>query len=307
MDTDEDVRERIDRSFGDGPAPAPVTDLLGHGHRALARRRLTVAAAAAAAVVGVVGGGAALAGGTGDDARAPQVATSATPTPPTPSASPGATQAARPTDDEIAQALRRPLAGYDDPGRLTIDPAAKVLTRIDDPYRGGTIDRSVALELSFRGATYWIAQYHVKDGSSGGTADYGGDQDERFEQWVQEQNPGEDVGSSVGPDVWPGTVDADLVRFSGGGSERLVATSGARIVAQRPHVSVGQSFEGPGDRTAAAEVVSADGIHLYVLARSFDGKPGQYIYVTKQQGGRDLAGFLELARHRYASGGGGLL
>jgi len=35
LDTDEDVRERIERSFGEGPAQGPVTDLLEQGHRAL--------------------------------------------------------------------------------------------------------------------------------------------------------------------------------------------------------------------------------------------------------------------------------
>jgi hypothetical protein len=205
-------------------------------------------------------------------------------------------------------ALRRPLAEYDDRGRLVLDPDVDVLTRVDDPFTHGTTDRSVALELSFRGATYWIAQYHSSDGSSGGTADYAGQQAQQtFESWVQQQDPGGDTGSGVGPDVWPGTVDADLVHFSEDGSERLVAHPGARIVEQRAHVSVGESFAGPGDQTAAAEVVSADGTHLYVLARAFDGKPGQYIYVSRAEGGRDLTDFLGLARHRYAAGGGGLL
>src|SRR4051812_1850561 len=121
MDTDEDVRERIERSFGEGPAEGPVGDLLEQGHRALARRRLTVVAVSAAAVVAVLGGAAALDGGGGTDrAQAPGFAATATATEPAPSTEPSVTKGAEPTNEQIHQALQRPLAGYDGRGRLVL-------------------------------------------------------------------------------------------------------------------------------------------------------------------------------------------
>jgi hypothetical protein len=279
--------------------------VLLQGRRALRRRRLAVATVTAAAVVAVVGTTFVASGGTsGQGAPAPGIAGSpspgATPTVATPSPE-------VPTRAEIMLALRRPLAEYDGSGRLVIDPEADVVTRVDDPYTGGTTDRSVAMELSFRGATYWVSQYHSSDGSSGGTADYPGYRyPQTFAAWVRDQDPGGNTGSVVGPDVWPGVERADLVRFVGG-TERLEARGATRILRQRAHVSVGSSFAGPTDHTAAAEVVDADGKRFYVLARSMDGKAGQYIAVPRSVGGTSLEAFLDVARARYADGGGGLL
>ena len=71
-----------------------------------------------------------------------------------------------------------------------------------------------------------------------------------------------------------------------------------------PHVSVGDSFAGPDDRTAAALVRTGGGDDYYVLARVVDGEEQQDIAVPVSKGGADLDAFLDFARERYASGAG---
>ncbi len=66
MSTDTDWHDRLDSSFGDGPARPDPTPLLEAGHRALRRRRTAIAASALAvlAVVGTAGVVGASGGGT---------------------------------------------------------------------------------------------------------------------------------------------------------------------------------------------------------------------------------------------------
>jgi hypothetical protein len=105
---------------------------------------------------------------------------------------------------------------------------------------------------------------------------------------------------------WPGIPDLDLVTFVGS-TERLDPVAGVTILRQQAHVSVGDSFAGPNDQTAAAKVEAADGERYYVLARRVTGGAPQYIAVTEADGGPTLGSFLELARTRYDDNGGGLL
>jgi hypothetical protein len=91
------------------------------------------------------------------------------------------------------------------------------------------------------------------------------------------------------------------------GTEQLRPVDGVRILRQRAHVSVGASFAAPADQTAAALVEAADGERSYVLARRSEGAPAQYIGVPEADGGPTLEAFLDLARTKYAEGGGGLL
>lgn len=311
MATRDDIREQIDRSFGEGPGAGSVDDLLTRGHRALARRRLT-AGVAAAAVVAVVGGTSFGAwGGTGAGHRAgagiADGRTAGARVSPAPSATPTTLATRPPTRAEIARVLRRGLAEYDDRGALVIDPRAAVVRRIDDPYAVTGPGRSVALVLELRGATYWYALYRSPDGNGGGAGAWSGDHaEETFDAWVQDQRtiaqPDRAATSAGG---WPGVPNDNLVRFGAG--ERLRPLTGVRILEQRPHVSVGASFAGPGDRTAAALVEAADGTRSYVLARRPGGGAAQYIAVAAADGGSTLDDFLTLARVRYAEGGGGLL
>ena len=316
MATQDDIREQIDRSFGEGPGRGPrddlVDDLVGRGHRALARRRLA-AVVAGAAVVAVVGGTSFVAwGGTDVGPRAgagfASDRTAAATASPATSAGASATSTTPPSRAEISRALGRGLARYDHRGDLVVGAGATVLRRIDDPYAATGAGRSVALVLELDGAMYWCALYQASSGDSGGAYAWSGDHaDETFDAWVQEQRSvAESALGSAPSGSWPGTPNNDLVRFGAG--ERLQALAGVRILEQRPHVAVGASFAGPGDRTAAAEVVAADGTRYYVLARRLaGGGPAQYIRVAAANGGATLDDFLHLARARYAEGGGGLL
>lgn len=319
MDTDEHVRREIDRSFGDGPDRPPDHDLLTRGHRALGRRRLAAGAVAVAVVAAVAG--TTLAASGLDDAAGPRrpgyaASPSAGPSPSRPSTSPStavppAAPSPSPTPPSRA-AFRRALdtaAVYDDAGRLVIAPRATVLDRVAHPYRAQGPGRSVALALDFHGYTYWVALYWSPDNTKRGSVTWSGEQDSTFRAWVRDQAPRlvlDEPTTSAGPDVWPGVPNPHLVRFVGS-TEQLRALDGVRIVRQRAHVSVGASFAGPADRTAAALVEAADGTRSYVLARRTDGGPAQYIGVPEADGGPTVEAFLDLARTKYAEGGGGLL
>ena len=109
-------------------------------------------------------------------------------------------------------------------------------------------------------------------------------------------------------EVDPGRAvpDLDLVRFVGD-TEALRPAHDVAIFEQRPHPTLPDSFAGGDDRTAVADV-GFQGKRYFVLARrSADGGPAQYIAVPRKDGGATLAAFLDLARERYAEGGGGLL
>lgn len=105
-------------------------------------------------------------------------------------------------------------------------------------------------------------------------------------------------------DVWPGIPDLDLVRLAEG--SLLEPVEGVDLIRQVANPELGASWAAPSDPSAAAEV-RVDGARYYVLARSSDGGSPEYIAVRAADGGPTLKAFLELARERYAEGGGGLL
>jgi hypothetical protein len=202
--------------------------------------------------------------------------------------------------------LHRVFVTLDAQGQVQVTEGT-VLRVVENPFGVAPPAASVGVQLQVGGGVYWYAVYNAPDGGGRDASIYAPDAKRPFEGWLQRMSGIADGGRSVvGPDVWPGVADLDLVAFVGD-TEELAASDGVTILEQRAHVRVGDSFAGPGDQTAAAEVRAADGTGYYVLARRFDGKPGQYIAVPVEQGGRDLDAFLELARTRYAEGGGGLL
>jgi hypothetical protein len=294
------IRDEIDASFGTGPTEGPVHAIVAEGHRALRRRRL--ASSCAAAVVAVVLGGSAVyaAGGGGDTAggRDTDVV-----------GSPSATatrEAARPTRKQVSRVLRMQLADYGDTGRLEVDPRARVVDRLDNPYDLAAPGRSVAVALEFRGATYWYVMYRHPNGAGGGSSTWSGDTDLSFEDWVHGEKMLSDGTPDSGPGAWPGIPDLDLVRFVGG-SEVLEPVAGVTILAQRASPAIGDAFATGADQSAVALVRDGAGERYYVLARSTDGTRPQYIAVKVADGGPTLDAFLDLARERYATDGGGLL
>jgi hypothetical protein len=204
--------------------------------------------------------------------------------------------------------MNRPLARFDDRGRLVLVPQAQVVRRIDNPDASSRPGTSVALELDYRRARYWLVLFQAPDASHSETAFmWSGDYDGSFTTWVRERSTiAEDPSTGGGHEDWPGIPDLDLVRFVGS-TERLAPVAGVTILRQQANVSVGDSFGGPDDQTAAAKVEAADGERYYVIARRIPGGAPQYSAVTEADGGPTLGSFVDLARTRYADNGGGLL
>ena len=312
-----DIRDEIDHSFGSGPDDgAGVGELLVAGRRALLRRRLSVGAGALATVA-VLGGTTWAATGVGGD-RADDAPVASNPShsshTATPSDPPSATPSTPPAaaGSKPSRALYKHvvmdlmLASYDEHGRVVVDPRATVVDRVDNPFHLEPPQDSAGVAVRFQGSVWWYAMSYAGDGSSSSTVTWAGNSDQPFADWARGQNGIAGPPSSVGDPVMPGITYIDLVQFVGD-TEKLEPVEGATILEQRPHISVGDSFAGPNDHTAVAEVRTRDGEVYYVLARSFDGKPGQYIAVPKAEGGATVDDFLEMARKRYAEGGGGLL
>jgi hypothetical protein len=298
------IQDEIDASFGTGPAQGTVHAILADGHRALRRRRLATSGAAAlvAVVLGgsavfATGGGGDRSGGTGDVAVSPSATGSPEPRHPE-----------RPTRKEMERALGMGLADYRDDGRFTVDPRARDVQRLNNPYDLVAPERSTAVAVEFRGAVYWFVAYRYADESGGGSSIWSGASDQSFVDWVHSEEMLDGRTESPGPDGWPGVPDLVVVRFAGtGDGEVLEPINGAMILQQRPSPQVGDAFATAADRSAVARVRAADGTLYYVLARETDGVDPEYIGVTAKDGGPSLDAFLDFARERYAGDGGGLL
>lgn len=290
--------DRIDASFGTGPGVVPVEALVARGRRALLRRRIASGAGALAAVVVVVGGTTLVLGDRGPDtlvAGNPTTSVS-----PDPTAAPADRTLTRP---EVKQALRVPMAEYDDAGSLVLAQGVTVLKRIDGAITVTAPRTSVGLELAYDGATFWAAAYWSPDSSSGSALTWSGNEEGTFEDWLATvKGLADETGSWDGTPM-QGVADLDLVRFVGD-TEQLAAVGGAHVSETVEHVSVGDSFAGPDDQTAVAEVYDADEQIWYVLARRTQGEPAQYIAVPQEQGGASLYDFLARARVQYTDGEG---
>lgn len=161
MTTQIDWRRELDASFGSGDE-VPVGHYVAAGHTAVRRRRGAVAAAGVAAVI-VVGTTWALAPGAtprSDDApfaTEPSTTASASPSPSpqTPDPEPDVSLPWR-KGDPPARAL---------PGRLEIRQGAVVHERRADLYPGKDTE-SAALDISFRGARWWLVLEWDEGGST---------------------------------------------------------------------------------------------------------------------------------------------
>lgn len=304
MDTD--LAGRLDRSIGTAPdGPDALAGVLAEGHRVVRRRRIAGSVASAAAVVVVVGG-AALATGGSSDRAAPPVADPPAASPSVATDSASASPSPTPT---ATWAWGEDLAAYDFArGEVVTRPDATVLRRIDNPYDLVPPAGSSALEMtSGAGVRFWYA-FSWDDGGGGSASTRADQADGPFRSWVENVRP--ISGSEAGPDTSdappPAGEPADgLVQFVGV-TEELEALDGATVVTQRAGVRVGDDFAGPDDRTAAAQVRTAQGDELFVLVRAFPGEPAQVISVPVDEVGGGLDAFLDYARDAYA-GGGGLL
>lgn len=314
MDTD--IRDEIERSFGDGPPLLGHDDLLLRARASLRRRRLAEAGATLAVTLVAVTGATLL--GSGDDQASPGPAgTPGThaparpdPTPPA-SAEPEGWAAGTPIIEDASLRMDDPVDAL--PDGLHVAPQLQVVEVLDDPWRlGGTGSWSAA--LSYRGpdGPQWWVGYVEPDGSGAATTTPAAAAADGFSAWAASKKvelynptgtPGGQGHDSAGD--WPGITELDLVRFAGG-TERLAPVDGVALLRQRAHPDLPRSWGAPHDRSAVAEV-ELDGTRYYVLARALGDAAPQYIAVKAAQGGATLEDFLDFARDHYAEGGGGLL
>ena len=275
MDTD--IRERLEQSFGDGPAQPPVEEQLAAGSRALRRRRGAAAAAACAAVVALGASYAVVTSGSSPSTGS-QVANDTTPSP--------SSVAAGPTWEDDT-----PVRYVD--GELQIRAGVVVHERLRNPLNLAAPHGSDALDLTYQRERMWVLAQHDTKGF-GYTASEPSNGWASFADWVADQ-----AGTAApGDDGWPATVRLD-------GRGEVVAARGAEIVQRTDHPRLGPDFADAGTPTGAAVVtVAGDDASYFVVWRVVDGEldvittpPGDVVGATFDE-------LLTYARAQYASGEG---
>lgn len=288
-----DIAEQLDAAIGPAPQDAPPLEpTLALGRRALRRRRTAYGVGAAAAALVIAG--TAWAAAPGDDTRRTDG--------PDFSQEPSRSASADPT--ERADRPREPAvpwhgeaARVDRAGRLEVRPGWKVTQDLSTP-------EVVAVEVTKGDRRRWYlfgdAATFSPDGTAPGYA--------TFRAWVDVNIPilldmkgGRDEKEPAHD--WPGVPRDDLVRWTTDGST-LEPVGDVELVEVRTPIDLGASFAA-AEETAVAEVL-LDGVRWYVVARRTGTEP-VYIAVFGDEGGQTLEEFVELARTKYAEGGGGLL
>lgn len=280
MDTD--IRDEIDRSFGDGP-PSGYDDLLARGRTALRRRRLAEAGGMLAVAVIVVGGAAVALGGGEPDAAVPP-ATS-------PSATPSATSPSSTPPDVATWQGDDPVRYYK--GFLELRPEVVVHQHIENPYDFRPPRMSDALDLTYQGERLWVlAEY--RDGGSGYSAQAPSNGWASFEDWVASQ-----VGEAgPGEDGWPETVRLDA-------QGDVVAAAGAEIVQRTDDPQLGETFAPAGATVGAALVTPAgEQASYFVVWRVIDGELDGITTPPRDIVGATFEELLTYARAQYDSGEG---
>jgi hypothetical protein len=161
------VREEIEKSFGSGPEPQPIEELLTAGRRRLRRRRVTEVVAAAA-VIGVVGATyAAVAPGAGVVRDTPPVA-------------------ADPSGWLSEPSLHPEEVRLTDDGRLLTGEDVELLDRVDNPAGVESPEYSMAVDVSINGERQWMF-LTTGPGSGGGGAQLVQEEGRQaFRAWVEQ-------------------------------------------------------------------------------------------------------------------------
>ena len=203
MDTD--IRDEIERSFGDGPPGDDLTGLLDRGRRSLRRRRLAEGGSMLVAGLAVVTVAALTTGGTTDEATPPPAA------PPTSKAADPGPTVPDPAPDVVAlvddPALSEGVVADLLPDGLHIKPGLDVRRTVQNPYDLVAPERSIAIAYVEDGTTFWFAGT-IETGSTG-SAVQPAMSSMSFRDWVEAQRPisgsseaGETGSDGGGP--WPG-------------------------------------------------------------------------------------------------------
>jgi hypothetical protein len=281
-----DIEDRIDGSFGAGPAAPSLEGLLADGHRALRRRRAAAAGAGLAAAL-VIGGLAwSVNGDAGPGAESGYVDE---PTSQTPEPDPWTYVPASDPDVEGNE-----LVGWDSDGTLKVREGVEVMDFVADPLDVQEPDDSAAMAVSVDGTETWlVTQFNV---DAEGTISSGTSSEEArisfptFRLWLDEQMA-----------MQRGEPTLALVRFGADGA--LEPLDDVTMIRQQADPDVGPTFADPGDTTAVAEV-RWQGERWYVLARRSGNGGPEYFPTAASVSSPSLEGFLDYARDAYASGGG---
>lgn len=193
-------------------------------------------------------------------------------------------------------ALERPALGMpddqmkapaelDSSGRLVLPSATRVLRIVPNPADVTAPEFSLGLDLEYDGERQW-ALVQV-DGASWDPAYKSF---AKLEQWLDDM-----VALNSGDET------QHLVKFGANGA--LVGLPGVTVVRQRADVDLGESFAGPGDKTAVAEV-TFEGDTWFVPARRIGNEPPEFFPTAAIAGRETLDKFLDYAREQYANGEG---
>jgi DNA-binding phage protein len=298
---DHELADLLDRSFGDGPAPAPPAAYLAAGRRSLRRRR-GAGALAATTAVGAVALTAALVGG-GSPTAATEIGPAEQPVAAPTTSSDGLVETSA-DPDEVETVRLRPSGKsavelY--PGGLLAKAKNVTITqRVPNPMGYTEPDHSLGIAYERNGESTWALLTYQEDpdglGSTGGvSSDPAGKSFPTLELWLDDQ-----VALQSGEEP-----PLQLVEFDpSGGDETLLPLDGVTILQQTGDVELGPGFAGPADPSAVAEV-RVNGERWYVLARTLPGSSPEYIPTAASIGLRTLDDFLAEAALRFGDGGGG--
>lgn len=207
MDTD--LRDDLDRCFGDGPPVDDTDQLLDRGRTALRRRRL-VEGVATLAVTAVVAAGALMSSGTGPGAS---------PDHPPVASSPAAAATASVsftivTDPALAETRVQGPVELTPSHQLRVAPGVELRRIVVDPYDPALYPATVALVYRWDGKTFWHLLYALGDGTTSDATTTPSD-DGDFDAWLagQVQHPSSPTASVV---VDPGMPDSDPVMVGSG-------------------------------------------------------------------------------------------
>lgn len=263
MSTDSDLRDALDRSFGNGPALPPVADQVILGRRRLRRRRAVAGVLAATAAVAVVGGAWTVTQVGDDSDRGVRVA-----------------QGADGSDTSDAEPWSRDeFVRFGPDGEVEVNPDAEVVASLEIEAAGqvGEVYR-----IRIEDETYDVLAVPETGTVSSVLA---GSQGLNLGSWAMFQ---------LDPDYLPS--DTSWVRFDA--RDELVAKPGVTLVHQLLDPPF-ETFAGPQDRTAAAEV-TRDGRTFFLAVRSLDGGPAEAIAYRQDRRVRTLEEFVDHARQQYA-------
>jgi hypothetical protein len=263
MDTQ--LRDDLDRCFGDGPPVDDTDRLLDRGRTALRRRRL-VEGISALAVAAVVAAGALVTSGTGPGASPdhPPVASS-------PAAVPAASVSFTVvTDPTVLETL--PGQGnveLTSSHQLRVGPGVELRRVVIDPYDPAVYPASVALAYRYDGKTFWRLLYTHSDGSGSGTGMRAAD-DGDLDAWLSDlvQHPSNSTASVV---VDPGLPASDPVMV--GADAGLHVAPDVRIVR-----IVTNPFQRVAPSASTAMIYVRDGeAYWFVVSLSDTGSTGETV------------------------------